>query len=749
MTSLPYPVVAFKETTAEDVKKAMKQVMTPVANTAVAGSCSAIYRNSLVKDGLVTSLSDARTCYDAFNSGLKVAGENGPCFAHRPLLMKRDPANGGNPKWGPFTWQSYGKISQKRFELGSGLLALKAKYCGGTIEDKHWTFGLYAINQPNWVKADHAGFAYSLIPVALFDTLGPESIEYIINHAELSVVITSLDKVHNLIKVAGQCPKLKVIISMDPLDHASSANGASGSQHHAISGGGASGGLVLREWAAEKGIQLFSIDEVEAMGKAALVKPRPPTPNDVATICYTSGTTGNPKGAIVTHANFIGALAGLKAAGIPKLTTDDLHISYLPLAHIYERLSLINCVYHGTPIAFYRGDVTLLFEDIATIKPTLFNSVPRLFNRIHAAILQKTLYSGSAITAALFRRALEAKSQSLKATGSLTHAFWDRIIFNKIKNVLGGRVRMMISGSAPISADVLTFLRCCFSCEVFEGWGQTETCAACSITLSGDFNAGGSIGGIIPCAEVKLVDIPDMKYLSTDKPFPRGEIVVRGANVMSGYFKEPKKTAETLDADGWLSTGDIGLIDNRGLLRIIDRKKHIFKLSQGEYVAPEKLENMFITSGYILQLFVHGDSLQSELVMIVVPEPEFCVKKAIEAKILPSNTPLPGPIQPGKPLPPIMMTLAKDARFKKMIMDDVNAIGKANKIAGFEFPKDIFIEPKELMSIDNGLLTPTLKMKRDVARDFYSKQIAEMYSIINAAKEKSIEAEAKKTGAKL
>lgn len=232
---------------------------------------------------------------------------------------------------------------------------------------------------------------------------------------------------------------------------------------------------------------------------------------------------------------------------------------------------------------------------------------------------------------------------------------------------------------------------------MFEGWGQTETCAACSITLPGDFNAGGSIGAIIPCAEVKLVDIPDMKYLSTDKPFPRGEIVVRGANVMSGYFKEPKKTAETLDADGWLSTGDIGLIDDRGLLRIIDRKKHIFKLSQGEYVAPEKLENMFVTSGFILQLFVHGDSLQSELVMIVVPEPEFCVKKAIEAKvswrerkicrfffndlsishfmqILPANTPLPGPLQPGQPLPPIIQTLAKDPRFKKMILDDVNAV---------------------------------------------------------------------------
>jgi long-chain acyl-CoA synthetase len=157
---------------------------------------------------------------------------------------------------------------------------------------------------------------------------------------------------------------------------------------------------------------------------------------------------------------------------ISGIVLTNLTVSYLPLAHSYERATMAAMVHFGVPVAFYRGDVTLLFEDIGEIRPTIFCSVPRLYNRIYSAILAKTLHSGSSITAALFSRGLAAKLEGLKS-GSLTHAIWDRVLFNKIKNVLGGRVRMMMSGSAPISADVIAALRCCFSCEVLEGFGQT------------------------------------------------------------------------------------------------------------------------------------------------------------------------------------------------------------------------------------------------------------------------------------
>jgi long-chain acyl-CoA synthetase len=196
-----------------------------------------------------------------------------------------------------------------------------------------------------------------------------------------------------------------------------------------------------------------------------------------------------------------------------------MHVSYLPLAHSYERATMASMLHFGVPVAFYRGDVTLLFEDIAEIQPTLFCSVPRLFNRIYSAILAKTLHVGG-IAGALFARGLAAKTEGLK-NGYLTHALWDRVLFNKIKNVLGGRVRIMMSGSAPISAEVISALRCCFSCEVLEGFGQTETAAVASVNWIGDYRAGGSIGAILPWFFVLLI----FQYRSQARRYSRHEVL--------------------------------------------------------------------------------------------------------------------------------------------------------------------------------------------------------------------------------
>lgn len=176
---------------------------------------------------------------------------------------------------------------------------------------------------------------------------------------------------------------------------------------------------------------------------------------------------------------------------------------------------------------------------------------------------------------------------------------------------------MMITGSAPLGGDVLMFLRAVFCCSILEGYGQTENAAGSCITFPGDYDVA-EVGAPLTCNEIKLVDVPEMGYLSQDM---RGEVCIRGHNVMLGYYKEKAKTKETITQDGWLLTGDIGAISAKGQLSIIDRKKNIFKLAQGEYVAAEKLEVIFGTaSPYIAQVFVHGDSLQSELVAVVVPE---------------------------------------------------------------------------------------------------------------------------------
>ncbi|KAJ3082496.1 Long chain acyl-CoA synthetase 7 peroxisomal [Quaeritorhiza haematococci] len=718
-TAAPVDPTGFRYVSANEMQRHYKKQSVEVPNSKIAGS-TGVYRSSLCADKLVSGLPDATSVYEGFEHGYKLAGPKAPCLGHRERIPGSYNPVTKQYQWTPYIWETWEEVYQRRLNFGSGLIKLYADHAvDGSVDARQWHFGVYSINRPEWIIADAAGQAYSLVPIPLFDTLGPDSVEYIVNHATLSTVVTSLDKVINLLAVAERCPCLKVIISMDPLETEGIVPAA---------------GPILKKYAEEKGIKLFTFKEVEELGKTNRLAPRPPKPDDLYTICYTSGTTGKPKGVMTTHANMVSGGASVLMVGL-KVGPQDVHISYLPLAHSYERLTLAGLIYHGVAIAFYRGDVTLLFDDIATVKPTIFCSVPRLYNRIYAAILAKTVNSGSALKAALFKRALESKKQYMKANKTLTHPLYDRLVFNKIKMVLGGRIHTMVSGSAPISPEVLSLLRCCFSCEVLEGYGLTETTAASSLTWPGDIAATGTIGPVIPCVEVKLVDIPDMNYLTTDKPHPRGEICLRGNNIMKGYYKDPEKTADALDQDGWLRTGDVGTIDGRGILRILDRKKHIFKLSQGEFVAPEKLENMFLNSPYIAQIFVHGDSLQSDLVAIAVAEPEYSVKQAIKKGILPAKTENPGPLVPGQPaLPEIMSKLSQDERFQKLIMDDMVRIAKTQKLAGFEIPKAIYLEGKELMSIDNGLLTPTLKLKREAAKAMYRPQIDEMYVRINAGK---------------
>lgn len=275
---------------------------------------------------------------------------------------------------------------------------------------------------------------------------------------------------------------------------------------------------------------------------------------------------------------------------------------------------------------------------------------------------------------------------------------------------MGGRIRFILSGSAPVSPDVMDFMRICFSASVYEGYGQTENfCGGC-LTITGD-NTTGVVGIPFPCSEIKLVDVPDMDYLSSDKPHPRGEICIRGNSVMREYYKVPDKTAETLDSDGWLHTGDIGKFDEAGRLIIIDRLKNIFKLSQGEYVAPEKVEGVYQKHELIAQAFVYGNSLQASLVGVVVPDKEVFVKWAQNIAANKND-------------------LYNDENVKKQLLKELTDFGKKNDLKGFEQMRSIHISSEEF-SVDNDLLTPTFKLKREVATKIYKKEIDAMYEALS------------------
>uniref|UniRef100_A0A8C2APM0 Long-chain-fatty-acid--CoA ligase n=1 Tax=Cyprinus carpio TaxID=7962 RepID=A0A8C2APM0_CYPCA len=572
-------------------------------------------------------------------------------------------------------------VSDRAEFLGSGLIHRGQK----PLQESF--IGIFAQNRPEWIIAELACYTYSMVAVPLYDTLGPEALVFIINRAKISTVICDKqDKAETLLDNCEKnlTPVLKTIILMDPYDTA------------------------LTDRGSKSGVDILSLKDVEALGKNNHQRPVPPKPDDLSIICFTSGTTGDPKGAMLTHENVVADAAGVvktfeSLLDVFSPVPSDVSISFLPLAHMFERVVQTVLYSAGGRVGFFQGDIRLLSDDMKALQPTVFPVVPRLLNRIYDKVQSeaKTPFKKWLLNFAIEKKCAEVKHGIIR-----NDSIWDKLIFHKVQESLGGRVRVMVTGAAPISPSVLTFLRASLGCQIFEGYGQTECTAACSFTLSGDWHTG-HVGVPIPCNIVKLVDVEEMNYFASDG---EGEVCVKGKNVFRGYLNDPEKTAEALDKDGWLHTGDIGKWLPSGVLKIIDRKKNIFKLAQGEYIAPEKIENVYIQSAQVAQVFVHGDSLQSSLVAIVVPDPEvlpgFAEKLGVKGSL---------------------EELCRNQEIKKAIISDLNKLGREAGLKSFEQVKDLYLHP-DMFTIENGLLTPTLKAKRADLTKFFKVQIESLYA---------------------
>lgn len=455
-------------------------------------------------------------------------------------------------------------------------------------------------------------------------------------------------------------------------------------------------------------VKLFHFMELEKLGKESPVAKKLPKPEDVCIICYTSGTTGVPKGAMLTHKGTIAscssALQQVSAGGVD-ITSEDVLISYLPMAHSYERLLQGSMYICGARIGFFQGDIRKLMDDIKELQPTLFPCVPRLLNRFYDKVT--TGVNASVIKRFLFSMALKSKEAELKNRVIRKDSFWDKLVFKKVQAALGGRVRLITSGSAPLSPQILAFLRCVVGCPLVEGYGQTENHAICSLQLVGDY-AVGTVGPPLSCCAIKLVDIPEMDYYAANN---KGEVCIKGPIVFKGYLKDQAKTDEALDKDGWLHTGDVGEWTEEGSLKIIDRKKHIFKLAQGEYIAPEKVENICIQHPLVAQMYVHGESLKSCVVGVVVPDPDVFPQYA-QQKLHLQGT---------------MEELCGKPEVKEHLLTSLTTHCKTSGLSSFEIVKDVYVYP-ELFTVENGLLTPTFKSKRQELAKFFRPQIDAMYS---------------------
>uniref|UniRef100_A0A8C2ZJP5 Arachidonate--CoA ligase n=1 Tax=Cyclopterus lumpus TaxID=8103 RepID=A0A8C2ZJP5_CYCLU len=600
---------------------------------------------STTSDEAVDSSVLNNRCFRRMERGRR---RNGPCLGYRK------PGR-------PYQWLKYKQVSDRAEHLGSGLLHRGLKPNADTL------IGIFAQNRPEWIIGELACYTYSMVAVPLYDTLGPEALVFIIDRAEISTVLCdNRSKAETLLqnRENGQTPVLKTIVVMDPFDSS------------------------LAERGAACGVEVVSLQDVEVKKKAS-------TDGRIQNVSF----AGNPKGAMLTHENVVSDAAGVSVTP----STQDVSISFLPLAHMFERVVQVSRGSWGERVGFFQGDIRLLPDDMKTLQPTIFPVVPRLLNRVYDKVQSgaKSPFKKWLLNFAVQRKFAEVKQGIIR-----NDSVWDKLIFHKVQESLGGRVRVMVTGAAPISPAVLNFLRASLGCQIYEAYGQTECTAGCTFTMPGDATSG-HVGVPLPCNVVKLVDVEEMNYFASNG---EGEVWIKGRNVFKGYLKDPKKTAEALDEDGWLHTGDIGKWLPSGVLKIIDRKKNIFKLAQGEYIAPEKIENVYIRSGPVAQLFVHGDSLQSCLIAIVVPDPEVLLGLAQNLGCQDS-----------------IEELCKNTDIKKAILSDMTKLGKEAGLKSFEQVKAVHLHPEQF-TIENGLLTPTLKAKRAELKALFQPQIDRLYA---------------------
>ncbi|KAJ0011498.1 hypothetical protein Pint_34548 [Pistacia integerrima] len=604
-------------------------------------SAGPVYRCIYAKDGLLE-------CPAALESPWQFLSDTAKRIPNSPLLGRRKLTD---EKGGPYIWLTYQEVYETAMRFGS---AIRSR---GVNPGQRC--GIYGSNCPEWIIAMEACTSQAITYVPLYDTLGANAVEFIINHAEVSIAFVQENKIPAILSCLPRCSSnLKTIVSFAKISS------------------------TQKKEAEELG---GSLD-----GELPLKKK-----TDICTIMYTSGTTGEPKGVVLTNEVIMTEVLSIDQ--LFEITDkgrseEDTYFSFLPLAHIYDQTMENYCIYKGCSIGFWRGDVRYLMDDIQELKPTIFCGVPRVYDRIYTGISNK-IASGGLLSKKVYEFAYNYKLSYLekglpqeKAAPRL-----DNYVFSKIRQALGGRLQVMLSGAAPLPMHVEEFLRVTSGTPITQGYGLTESCGGCFTSLANVFPMMGTVGVPITTIEARLESVPEMGYDALSS-MPRGEICLRGTTLFSGYYKRPDITKEVV-VDGWFHTGDIGEWQPNGAMKIIDRKKNIFKLSQGEYI------------------WVYGNSFESFLVAVVVPD-----KKALEdwaANHLPEAVDY--------------KSLCKNLKARKYILDELNSTGQKHKLRGFEMLKAVYLEPTPF-DIERDLVTPTFKLKRPQLLKYYQNQIDELYS---------------------
>jgi long-chain acyl-CoA synthetase len=526
---------------------------------------------------------------------------------------------------------------------------------------------ILANTRPEWTYFDFAALSVGATVVPIYQTNSPEECRYVLENSDSKVVVVEdAEQLEKVRQVRDRLPQLEQIVMMS-----GDAEDAISMEDLAAKGGGGDDAT----WKT-----LY-----EAVG-----------PDDICTFIYTSGTTGPPKGCIISHGNYRAMLDMVNDVSV--IEDEDVAYLYLPLAHSFALLIQFGTFDLGTTLAYWERDPLKILPNLAELKPTYFPSVPRIFEKIYTAATSAIEKEGGA-KKKIFDWAIKVGGKMREAEragrqpGFLLqrqYDFADKKVLSKIRNLFGGRIRLAVSGAAPINPEILRFFDAA-GVLVLEGWGMTETSTAATISTPEDFKIG-TIGKPFPGCEVKIAD--------------DGEILVKGPNVFQGYHKNQEATDETI-VDGWLHTGDLGEIDSQGFIKITGRKKDIIITAGGKNITPANLEAEIKQHALVSQCVVVGDR-RPYLVALVTLDPEEAVKYAQENNL---------PEDPAQ--------LAQNPDVKAEIEAHVEKINQ--NFARVEQVKKIAILSHDL-SQESGELTPTLKVKRAVVAQKHEGAIEQLYA---------------------
>lgn len=595
---------------------------------------------------------------------------------------------------GDYEWWTYEEVDRKIDLTARGLLSIGAR--------PRQFLAILAETRAEWMLTAQACFRTNIPLVTLYATLSNEDIVSAVNVTEVTHLVTSSDLITRVLSVVGKMPSLTHIVYMENPNAKPPAP-------------------------LQNGPQVIPFSSLEERGVDHEYEQCSPSPDDVAIVMFTSGSSGMPKGVMASHRNLISSMNGFGVVcdKFGAYTCDDVYLAYLPLAHMLELAAETLLFGAGARIGYSspltitdnasavakgcRGDVTLL-------QPTVFVCVPLIVDRLRKGVNEVAASKGPFFKA-LFDYAVQYKNFWLDL--GFDTPILNQLVFKHVRLLLGPNLKVLACGSAPLSSHTRRFVRACMGCRVIEGYGLTETSGAASIMNAEDVSAD-RVGAPLPGCYLRLVDWEEGNYRTSDKPNPRGEIVVGGPCVTKGYYKNEELTRESFREEGgvrWFYTGDIGEIFPDGTLKIVDRKKDLVKLQFGEYISLGRVESVLKTCTLVDNLFVYGNSLHTYLVALVAPnlkQLQRIARRLGRDEDFVSNA--------------TVKDLCQDAQVAKAAEEAILEYARGSGLLKTEVPGRVKLCSEEWKP-DTGLVTATYKIRRKPLQSFYQRDIDAMYGL--------------------